>query len=92
MTDTTDNARETGNLASCGVCFNDDDKVILGFACQVHGRLADWAADNTDPKIVEKVAEAAMSHERAAATWAELTDSVADFVEGLAKKLRRGDR
>ena len=91
MTDTraTDNDRTTGPLASCGKCTNTDEYTVLKFDCTVHGHLAEWAADNVDPKIVEKVADAASSHERAAAAWGELTASVADMFERVAKGLRR---
>lgn len=91
MTDTraTDNDRTTGPLASCGKCTNTDEYTVLKFDCTVHGHLAEWAADNVDPKIVEKVAAAAAAHERAATAWGEATDSIADFFETIAKKLRR---
>ncbi|HET9144090.1 hypothetical protein [Actinophytocola sp.] len=95
MTDTRafDDDRTTGPLRSCGRCTNGEGETVLKFDCPVHGRLAEWAADNADPKIVEKVADAASSHERAAAAWGEITGAVADVFETFAGKLRgRGDR
>lgn len=83
--------RETGNLAACGTCASDDDRVYLSFGCDVHGDLAEWLAANTDPKIVAKVAEAASGHEHAAAAWGEITTAVADMFDGMARRLR-GDR
>lgn len=84
--------RETGNLAACGTCASDDDRVYLSFDCDVHGNLAEWLAANTDPKIVAKVAEEADRHERIATAWNEVTETVADFLDGLAKRFRRDDR
>lgn len=91
MTDTRafDENRTSGSLRSCGKCVNNDREVTLAFDCSVHGLLAEWAADNADQKIVEKVTEAATSHERAAAAWADMTGGVADLFERMAKGLRR---
>jgi len=85
-----DAERPTGPVPSCGECVAEETHVKLNYSCLVHGSLAKWAADNADPKVVEKVAHAAQAHERAATAWNEVADSVADFVEGIAKKLRRG--
>lgn len=94
MTDTRtfDPRMSTGPLKSCGKCQDTETEVTLRFDCPVHGRLAEWAADNTDTKIVEKVTDAASSHERAAAAWSDMTSTVADFFESMAGKLRRDDR
>jgi hypothetical protein len=87
-----DEDRTSGPLRSCGRCVNTDHDLTLAFDCAVHGRLAEWAADNSDQKIVEKVTEAAADHERAALMWVDMTDSVARLFERMAKGLRRDDR
>lgn len=94
MTDTRtfDDDRTSGPLRSCGKCVNTDRDVTLAFDCTVHGRLGEWAADNSDQKVVQKVTEAAVSHERAILAWSDMTSSVADLFERMAKGLRRDDR
>lgn len=81
--------RSTGLLPSCGVCGNTSEALTLLFDCPIHGQLADWAADNADPKVVEKVTHAARAHERAAASWAEATDALASLLDRASKALRR---
>ena len=90
----TDDRNETPfPLPACGECNGAETtegvtRVTLRRSCPVHGGLAKWLASNADPKVVEKVADAATSHERAAAAWAEATTAVADFFETVAKKIR----
>jgi hypothetical protein len=80
-------------LPACGECNGAETtegvtEVTLRRSCPVHGGLTKWLASNADPEVVERVAEAATSHERAAAAWAEATTSIADFFENVAKKIR----
>lgn len=91
MTDPTpeEDLRSTGLLGSCGVCGNTSEALTLLFECPIHGQLADWAADNADPKVVAKVTDTARAHERAAASWAEATGALADLFDRASKALRR---
>lgn len=90
----TDHFNETPfPLPACGECTGVETtegvtRVILGRSCPVHGGLTKWLGTNANPKVVEKITDAAHSHERAAAAWAEATASLADFFENAAKKLR----
>lgn len=81
-------------LPACGECTGIENtegvvSVTLAKACTVHGGLARWAATAADPKVVEKATTSAEAHERAATAWNEITDTVADFLDGLAAKFRR---
>jgi hypothetical protein len=81
-------------LPACGECTGIETtegvvSVTLTKACAVHGGLTRWLAASADSQVAEKATRSAEMHERAAQVWAEVTDSVASFVEGLAEKLRR---
>lgn len=82
----TDPAGELVRLKSCSNpgCQANGRYVQLNRGCKVHGGLANWIFDNTDPRIADKAAEYARNSERLAETSSQVKEAVAEFAAKMA--------